>query len=136
MNWFKRAYNTLSILISLKPLMAEAAQKEYDEWEQDKEGLDEMLGGGGICDQIANRISDVIVSNTDFDIAMGGAEGEDHAWVLVKTPEGIYEIDIHPGIYESGGGYSWTKIPDVEITKDDIYIGFLGDNPEYWPEDL
>jgi len=29
-------------------------------------------------------------------------------------------VDISPYIYENGGGFSWTKIPDVEFTNDDI----------------
>lgn len=36
-------------LWNLRSQFAAAAQAEYDAWEQDEEGIDEVLGGGGIC---------------------------------------------------------------------------------------
>lgn len=31
-------------------------------------------------------------------------------------------MDIPPRVYETGGGYSWKKIPDVVFKSDDIVI--------------
>lgn len=114
--------SSLQILMALRPQMAQKAQAIYDAWEQNEEGLDEELGGGGICDQIAQELADVIISNTSFDIRDGGAEGDDHAWLIVRTPEGLYSIDIHPSVYETGSGYSWKKIPDVQFSPEDVEI--------------
>jgi hypothetical protein len=36
--------------------------------------------------------------------------------------EGVYLIDIPYEVYETGGGYTWKKIPDVEFSKSDIVI--------------
>ena len=44
-----------SELNHLRPELASAAQSVYDEWEQDEDGNDEMLGGGGICQDIAEK---------------------------------------------------------------------------------
>ena len=44
----------------LKPLFVQAAQKEYDDWAQDEDGMDEVLGTGGICQDIAEKIASIL----------------------------------------------------------------------------
>ena len=136
MNWLiKISQNpqlpSLRILQSLRSKMAISAQAVYDEWKQDKEGYDELLGGGGICDQIAEAFMGVL-SGAGFEVQDGGQDGDDHAYVVVKTPEGYYNVDIYPGKYESGGGYNWKKIPDVHFSPEDVDIDFLGNDSDYW----
>lgn len=115
--------NLQSQLIALKPEMIAAAQKVYDEWEQDEEGLDIELGGGGICDQITQALADVIVSNiADVEIVDGGHEGDDHAYLIALDEDEACLVDIPASTYEMGGGYSWQKVPDVVFTPDDVII--------------
>jgi len=114
--------NLQTKLIQLKPQMANAAQKVYDEWEQDEEGIDEVFGAGGPCDQIADAIAGVIVDNIDVNITEGGHEGDDHAWTIAYTNTEAYGIDIPPETYEEGGGYRWTKLKDVKFTPEDVEI--------------
>lgn len=110
-------------LNQLRPQMAQAAQEVYNAWEQDEEGFDEEFGGGGICDQIEQALSGVIAENLeDAEIESGGQDGDDHAWVIVYNQREAYGVDIPPDVYEMGGGYKWTKIPDVTISPEDIYI--------------
>lgn len=95
--------------------MATAAQKIYDEWTEEDQG--------GICDQIAQEISGVIASHIEnIELDEYGHEGDDHAAVVVKRGEKSYLINIPHSIYETGGGYSWKKIPNVQFKPDDIII--------------
>jgi len=108
---------------ALRPQLAAAAQSVYDEWEQDADGLDFELGSGGICDRISEAMASVIVGSIpDVQIADGGAEGDDHAWLIVHDGRQGYHVDIPAHIYEHGGGYSWTKRPDVKFSPNDVEI--------------
>lgn len=112
-----------SKLMSLRLPMVEAAQKVYDEWEQDEEGNDGDLGSGGICDEIARALAGVIVDNiSDIEIADGGQDGDDHAWTVAYNDSEAWGIDIAPRIYETGGGYSWKKRENVKFHLNDVYI--------------
>jgi hypothetical protein len=109
-------------LETLRPRMAAAAQKIYDAWETDEEGLDVEYGGGGPCDEIAAALSGIIGDSIDAHIDDGGHEGDDHAFLIVSRAGERYWVDIPPGVYEHGGGYSWQKIPDTQIRPEDIVI--------------
>lgn len=104
--------------------MAIAVQEIYDEWNQDEQGIDMEYGGGGICDRISQAISDTIVSNIEnVDIISGGHDGDDHAFVIAFDQNEAYLVDVPSSTYETGGGYSWEKIPDIIFTENDIVIG-------------
>ncbi len=45
-----------SQLNRLRSAMAKAAQSVYNDWAPDEEGIDEIYGGGGICDDISREI--------------------------------------------------------------------------------
>ncbi len=119
--------------MTLRPQMAQAAQEIYDDWAQDVEGLDVMVGGGGICDQITQAIAGVIVESGVADITEGGQEGDDHAWTVAYNDQEAYAVDIPCRVYEQGGGYSWAKIPDVKFTPDHIQL-FPIDRKDIDPE--
>lgn len=102
------------VIESARPEMAKAAQDELDNWEQDEEGLDPNYGCGGSCDQVSQAIGDVL-ANKGFAITDGGQEGDDHAYVIAHTGDHAFAVDIHPSVYESGGGYSWRKRHGVQI---------------------
>jgi len=124
MNWYRLSQKTflLKELEILKPQMVRAAQEIYNLWEQDDDGFDEEYGSGGICDQISQEISNVIANSIDADIIPGGQDGDDHAWIFAKRGNEAFSIDIPPGYYESGSGYSWVKIPNVIFTTEMIEI--------------
>lgn len=111
--------------------MAQAAQAVYDRWEVDEDGLDPDLGGGGICQDIADVIQGIL-QHVGVDAIVMDSNGmvEQHVYVMAKFQEGVYEIDIHPSVYETGSGYSWQKIPDVEIQPSDISVSRWSKNPE------
>lgn len=108
-------------LEALRSQLAEAAQQVYDEWEQDENGECEWRGTGGICDDIADGLGDVLTKHR-IDWVPAGSEGADHAWVVAYDDAHAYDVDIPPYVYERGGGYCWRKIPDVTIGKDDVLI--------------
>lgn len=127
-------------LMSLRLPMAQAAQKVYDEWYQDQEGYDEVYGGGGICHDIAAEIVGVIYDHIPGVLAgtTNPSCGENHVWTMVcmeeqeepdedgerEQGEG-YVVDVPYHIYETGGGYNWTKIQDVEFSAEDITISYV-----------
>jgi len=111
-------------LLVLRPAMAAAAQKVVDEWQLDEEGLDPELGAGGICDRVADAITDTLYSHLgDVEVALGAPEGEDHQWVVVSDGKEAFVVDIPPGAYETGGGYAWTKIEGARIEPSDVFVG-------------
>jgi hypothetical protein len=36
--------------------------------------------------------------------------------------QGLYDIDIPPEEYETGGGYTWRKIPNVKFTPQQVIV--------------
>lgn len=109
-------------LVALRDHIAAAAQKVYDDWEQDEEGFDEEFGGGGICDTIQRAMSDVIASNVECEMEDGGWEGDDHANLIVARGNEKYIVDIPAQTYETGGGMNWKKLSGVAITANDVII--------------
>jgi hypothetical protein len=107
---------------SLLPSLLAAAQSVYDAWHQ-VDGMDEELGGGGICHFMADRFGDCLSQAGVEDFAsIQAAVGENHVYIVALLEDGVYSIDIPPGVYETGGGYSWTKRSGVAFQHADIVI--------------
>jgi hypothetical protein len=51
----------LIFLNSLKSKISQCGQSVYDDWYQNDEGYDEMVGNGGICHLIADKIVDLFI---------------------------------------------------------------------------
>ena len=114
-------------LQALRPQMAAAAQGIYDGWIQDE---DDEFNGGGICGAIAEAIQGIIVSSIgQVAVSEGGQDGDDHAWTIAHTDTEVYGVDISPSVYERGGGYSWTKIDDVQFEPRDVEVFAIDINP-------
>lgn len=109
-------------LVALRPKIAAAAQKIYDDWDQNDDGEDEMCGTGGVCDEIASAIHGIIGDIDGTEVEEGGHDGDDHAWLIIKKDRERYAVDIPPDVYERGGGYSWQKIPGVRFRPEHIAI--------------
>ncbi len=133
MNWYKISQNIIEDYISLKqailPLRTElafAAQKVYNDWNV-VEGEEDFLNGGGICQDIAEAMCGVI--NQKFPqitcSTMDASVGDQHVFSIAYLPEdtqGYVVIDISPYLYETGGGYSWKKIPNVVFDANDVSV--------------
>lgn len=113
----------------VKDEMVKVAQKQYDEWQQDHEGQDIELGSGGICHLIADDLIDVLYRHKIENVQSVCSTHEQHVYVVGQFKEGIYEIDIPYNVYETGGGYNWKKIPDVQFSRNDIVINRLSNDP-------
>jgi len=117
-------------LFSLKSRLALSAQKVYDKWEQDENGYCDMLGEGGICQDIADAMADVLSNNGIECTTVSQVSGEQHVYVVARTEDGVYNVDIPPYLYETGGGYCWKKIPDVEFDERYLVINRLSSDPD------
>lgn len=113
------AAGLLDMLEGVRSQLAAAAQHVYDAWQPNDEEGDDEYGFGGICDAVARAMSEVL-SALPVSLIDGGQDGDDHAWIIAYTESEAMGIDIPPSVYETGGGYSWTKIPDVTIQPDDV----------------
>ena len=116
-------------ILALIPQIVAAAQSQYDTWDQSNPDMDELCGGG-ICHLIADEIAGVLNQNGIDATTVSAQVGEQHVWTVAKVKEGVYEIDIPPSVYESGGGYTWTKTADVQFGEGDIVVNRLSSNPK------
>lgn len=107
--------------------LADVAQKVYDDW--DESNIDEFAGGG-ICHLIAEDIASELNTNGIEATTVSSEIGEQHVWVVAKLEDGVYNIDIPPGVYERGGGYTWSKIEGVRFSQEDIIIERIDGDPE------
>lgn len=118
----------------LLPALASAAQRAYDEWDQNDEGIDEVLGPGGVCQDVAENMADVLVSKGIEAQTVSAAVGDQHVYVVVQLPDGVYTVDIPPGVYEAGAGYNWRKIPGVRFEPGYVVVDKLDDDPGKYGE--
>lgn len=116
-----------SIVRSLAPAICAEAQRLYDEWEQDAEGIDEVYGNGGICEQIAQHAIAGVLAGAGINVASGGSD--EHAAIIAQFADGVFEVDIPFCVYERGGGYKWRKLPDVMFEPSDIVLDRLERDP-------
>ena len=119
----------------LKALTSEfvdVAQKIYDDWDEHPD----VYFGGGICHLIADAFVEIIYKHHPHYTASTFTRDDiQHVETIVYNmdSDSLYDddlddeadietvmIDLSPYTYEQGGGFSWTKIPDVEFTNDDI----------------
>ena len=112
----------------MRKKLAKAAQRVYDAWQIDEEGYDWQVGAGGICHLIADAMLDVL-SKYDVWAVSQSCSHEVHVNVIAQFREGIYVVDINPYNYETGGGYTWKKRPDIEFTPDFVTASKIDSNP-------
>ena len=118
----------------VKDAMVKVAQEQYDGWKQDKDGQDVELGSGGICHLISDDLISVLYSHKIENVQSVCSNYEQHVYIVGQFKEGIYEIDIPYNVYETGAGYSWKKIPDVEFNRNDIVIHRLSGDPSNYSD--
>jgi len=118
----------LSFLNSLKNKIAQCGQSVYDDWYQDESGYDEVVGNGGICHLIADKIVDILYDN-EIDCTTVSSSHEVHVYVVAKLEEGVFSIDIPYSFYETGGGYTWKKIPNKSFDDSVVYIDQISYDP-------
>jgi hypothetical protein len=109
----------------LLPNIVAAVQEEYDSWDENQD----EYAGGGICHLIADRICGVLGEHNIDCFTVSAEIGDQHVWTIAKVREGVYNVDINPHMYEMGGGYTWTKIPDVEFQVEDIEFDCVDHDP-------
>lgn len=113
----------------LMPAIVQAAQRVYRGWQQDPEGHDEELGTGGICHLISEEIVG-IADAAGITCTSVSSTHEVHVYTVLRLPRlGVWMVDIHPNVYERGGGYTWRKIPDVQFSEQDITVELLDRDP-------
>ena len=121
--------NSIKEVESIKKELAIAAQNQYNQWNLDDDGYDFEVGSGGICHLIADKMIDVLYKHNIHRCQTVSSNHEQHVYIVGQFREGIFSIDIPPHLYETGGGYTWKKIPDVQFDEDFIDISCLDRNP-------
>ena len=105
---------------SILPKLTKKAQEEYDRW--DEENIDEYAGGG-ICHILADEFVDVLSQN-NIDSSSLSHPFKQHVYIVVFDTDNkiAITVDLPEYVYETGGGFSWKKIEDVEIEPSDFII--------------
>jgi len=109
-------------LVKHLPKLVKIAQKVYDEWDQDEEGYDEILGTGGICDEIAEKFCDYIIRIIKHDAFSYYDEYSTHTCCIVYDDNTAYVLNLPADVYEKGYLYTWKKRKDVIIKENDFEI--------------
>lgn len=148
--WYKLAHKKdfLSNLKSLTSDFVKAAQEIYDEWDEHPD----VYFGGGICHLIADAFVEIISNNFPrYTVSTFTRDDIQHVETIVYNidPDTLYDedideeadietvmIDLNPYLYENGGGFSWTKIPDVEFDNEDITFYRTYTDRKYIGEDF
>lgn len=126
--WYRKALYSQLVerLRVLAPQFATAAQSVYDAWEINEDGFSEQYGVGGICDDIADEMVQIIYNAyPDLESTTLYIEEPGHTYCVVYDPsadEGA-EVDISPYLYEQGSYYTWKKIPNVAFDASFVHIG-------------
>jgi len=118
----------------VKDDMVNVAQEQYDGWQQDKHGVNIELGRGGICHLIADDLIGVLYKHNIDNVQSVCSSHEQHVYIVGQFKEGVYEIDIPYDIYETGGGFTWKKKPDVKFSREDIVISRLSSVPSEYKD--
>lgn len=123
-------YPVLADIMRLRDGLAAAAQRVYDEWQQDEHGHDGDLGTGGICDGVADAMVGVLEAAHPGMVAFTNyVETDTHVEVIVSLVEGVHRIDIPPSVYETGFGYVWRKKAGVAIDAEHVVVDLLDADP-------
>ena len=117
-------------ILNIRSKLIDVAQDEYNQWEQDEDGQDEELGSGGICHLIADRMVSIIhqeltTSEQEVFAVTKTLSDVQHVNILISLSDGIYELDLPYSRYETGGGFTWNKIPGVVFEENDIVLEML-----------
>jgi hypothetical protein len=127
--WVPSPRFNLDRIERLRPRLAAAADAVVQAWEQDPEEGDPELGWGGPCDRVNEALQGVLaegLEGSSAEIEDGGQDGDDHAWTLVTFPDGaVVQVDVPARVYETGGGYVWTKRPNAKVRPEDVSIALL-----------
>lgn len=115
------------IVRQLAPRLAASAQAVYDRWDQSDPDLDD-LNGGGICHLIAEKMAEIL-GEADVPVSTVSSNHEQHVYCIGQFQDGVYEIDIHHSVYETGGGFTWTKLPEVTFDPSDVTLYRLSPDP-------
>lgn len=121
------------ILRGLATAIAEAANRVYADWVQDEQGESVKYGYGGICDDVAAAICEVVDrAGVAEDVRTYHISDDNHTVALVLMPDGIFEVDIPHRTYETGSFYRYRKRPDITIEADDVVVSKLTDDGSEW----
>lgn len=121
-----RSLPSVNAAKQVMPRILAAAQRVYNDWDENDR---DTYAGGGICHIIADAICDVL-GELGIDSSPVSCSYEQHVYVAGRFAEGIYTIDIPYHIYETGGGFSWKKIPAVTFEPGDVVFYRVSGDPE------
>lgn len=113
-----------------KQVAVARAQEVYDAWQQDPDGIDEVYGAGGICDDIAQALADSLV-DAGFEAFTFHYESDNHTVAVALMQDRTVEVDIPLHIYEIGSWYNYKKRLGVQFTASQITLVELGGRDQF-----
>jgi hypothetical protein len=116
---------TLSHAKTLTPQLLEAAQAEYDKWDESDE---DTYAGGGICHFIAEELVRVLDAS-GIEASSVSSMHEQHVYVACKLVEGVFTLDIPYSLYERGALFTWSKIQGVRFDVHSLVWTQVDSNP-------
>lgn len=121
----EQIYPSVAKAKSVLPQILARAQRDYDRWDESDQ---DTYAGGGICHIIADSICSVL-SDAGINCTPVSCSYEQHVYVAAQFDEGVYSIDIPYHIYETGGGFSWKKLPDIRFDPSDVVFSLISGDP-------
>lgn len=119
----------IAFVESIFPQLAEVAISVYNAWDQDDDGYSEEYGSGGICDKVAEEMASTFEDLKPEELKnwYGFTFYKDwqcHTdfYIVNHEIDAMMEIALHPSFYETGGGYTWKKNKEHNISKDAFHI--------------
>ncbi len=114
------------------PYLVKIAQQVYNDWDEDDK---DTYAGGGICHLIADELASYL-NGIGIETATVSSSHEQHVYCVSKVIEGVYSVDIHWSYYETGGGFSWKKIPDVIFDGSELEFYRVSSDYNDWEEQV
>lgn len=108
----------------------ERVQQIYDMWEQDADGVDEVYGGGGICDNVATALVEALQA-AGHDAFTLHYEQDNHTVAVALMDGRTVEVNIPLHLYERGSWYSYKKVEGVRFAPQHITVIELGGPDEF-----
>ena len=112
---------SISRVRSVRKALALAVQEVYENWEPE-----DGYQTGNLSRIVAQSMLRVLKGAGIY------AAINDDGLLAIRTPEGIFKLEVPAQVYETATGYNWRKTQGVTIASDNLIIDRLSEDPNAW----